>query len=795
MALLASLAVVVAPGPAAAADGGCASFGSSFAPKQIPENGSSLRVGCARDAGDLRSLAGGDSDLVLALDFDPTRRPEQMRGLLMQTARETQADMARGLSLSQALELRAERHSVDYYSEPNDVDFDGSVRVVGTSLVMVVPASDVGTAGFWDGLWRKLVVGAAVMGVTALSASLCLLAFNVGAPAAAPVCGAVSGALAGATGELLSATLDGHPIDGTVVGNTIGTAFFGAVGGALLGELLSYVNLEARPLIESVQEKLGEYAAVFTRWRTPLTALQNLFNPDVAQLIIDTVRRLSHGIGTAQAKVLPLGDSITHGVGTPGQSSYRAQLFTALQDDTSSLDFVGSQDSGQLADTDHEGHPGWRIGQIDEIADCTVARYRPNVVTLHIGTNDMRDAATAAVAPARLRALLERLRKRDPDMAVLVATLVPSTSGSVNARVRVYNAQIPRIVAEQRARGQFIRLVDMGAVTTADMSDSLHPNAAGYTKMAAAFHRAVRHVLYSPKLAAPVAGDPAACGGTGTPGTGSPGTGSPGTGTPGTGTPPEDGWDWQGTITRPVGATRDEVRFADLDGDGRDDYLVVDGRGAAKAWLNVSVGGWKYAGVVSSGVGATRDEVRFADLDGDGRDDYLVVDGRGAAKAWLNVSVGGWKYAGVVSSGVGATRDEVRFADLDGDGRDDYLVVSSEGKIKGWLNQYNGVAGWAYQGEVATGVGATRDQIRFADADGDGRDDYMVVEGLGQTKVWLNRFGPGGGGWKYQGVFASGVGAARDSIEYADIDGDGRDDYLVVRADGVVSCWLNDRWQ
>ncbi|MEU9775920.1 GDSL-type esterase/lipase family protein [Streptomyces sp. NPDC047968] len=740
MALLASLAVVVAPGPAAAADGGCASFGSSFAPKQIPENGSSLRVGCARDAGDLRSLAGGDSDLVLALDFDPTRRPEQMRGLLMQTARETQADMARGLSLSQALELRAERHSVDYYSEPNDVDFDGSVRVVGTSLVIVVPASDVGTAGFWDGLWKKLVVGAAVLGVTALSASLCLLAFNVGAPAAAPVCGAVSAGLGGATGELLSATLDGHPIDRTIVGNAIGTAIMAAVAGALLGELLSYVNLEARPLIESVQEKLGEYAAVFTRWRTPLTALQNLFNPDVAKLIIDTVRRLSHGIGTAQAKVLPLGDSITHGVGTPGQSSYRAQLFTALQDDTSSLDFVGSQDSGQLADTDHEGHPGWRIGQIDEIAGCTVARYRPNVVTLHIGTNDMRDAATAAVAPARLRALLERLRKRDPDMAVLVATLVPSTSGSVNARVRVYNAQIPRIVAEQRARGQFIRLVDMGAVTTADMSDSLHPNAAGYTKMAAAFHRAVRHVLYSPRLAAPVAGDPAACGGTGTPG-----TGSPGTGTPGTGTPPEDGWDWQGTITRPVGATRDEVRFADLDGDGRDDYLVVDGQGAAKAWLNVSVGGWKYAGVVSSGVGATRDEVRFADLDGDGRDDYLVV--------------------------------------------------SSEGKIKGWLNQYNGVAGWAYQGEVATGVGATRDQIRFADADGDGRDDYMVVEGLGQTKVWLNRFGPGGGGWKYQGVFASGVGAARNSIEYADIDGDGRDDYLVVRADGVVSCWLNDRYQ
>lgn len=189
VALLASLVVVVAPAsPAAAADAGCASFGSSFATEEIPENSSNLRIGCARDAGELRSLANGDSDLVLAVDFHPTQRPDQLRGLLTKAAEATEADMARGLSLSRALELRAQRYGVDFFDQPNEVDFDGSVHVVGTSLVFVVPAGDIGTAGFWTGFWTKLVAGVIGIAVGVVTGSVCLLAFSVAAPAAGPVC-------------------------------------------------------------------------------------------------------------------------------------------------------------------------------------------------------------------------------------------------------------------------------------------------------------------------------------------------------------------------------------------------------------------------------------------------------------------------------------------------------------------------------------------------------------------------------------------------------------------------------
>jgi hypothetical protein len=41
---------------------------------------------------------------------------------------------------------------------------------------------------------------------------------------------------------------------------------------------------------------------------------------------------------------------------------------------------------------------------------------------------------------------------------------------------------------------------------------------------------------------------------------------------------------------------------------------------------------------VASGVGAPGTQIQFADLNADGRDDYLDVDPRtGATRVWLNV--------------------------------------------------------------------------------------------------------------------------------------------------------------
>ncbi|GAA0371997.1 hypothetical protein GCM10009530_22680 [Microbispora corallina] len=252
-------------------------------------------------------------------------------------------------------------------------------------------------------------------------------------------------------------------------------------------------------------------------------------------------------------------------------------------------------------------------------------------------------------------------------------------------------------------------------------------------------------------------------------------------------------WTYQGEIASGVGVPGDQVRFADVNGDGRDDYLVVGDQGQVRAWLNTVEADrpWTYQGEIAASTGAARSQVNLADVDGNGRDDYLVVYGAGAVTAWLNDRFGRadpWDYQGRIASS-SATREQVRFADLTGDGRDDYLVVGTDGQVTAWWNVLDGDhVGWDYQGRIATGAGP-RDRVRFADVDGDGRDDYLVLGDQGQVDAWRYT----GSGWAHQGVIASGVGASPDQVRFADVNGDGRDDYLVVDAQGRVRSWLNDR--
>jgi hypothetical protein len=72
-----------------------------------------------------------------------------------------------------------------------------------------------------------------------------------------------------------------------------------------------------------------------------------------------------------------------------------------------------------MSDPDNEGHSGWRIDQITGIADSVPARYRPNVVTLEIGTNDLNGNYQIPTAPDRLRALIDRIAGAAPDATVL----------------------------------------------------------------------------------------------------------------------------------------------------------------------------------------------------------------------------------------------------------------------------------------------------------------------------------------------------------------------------------------
>jgi hypothetical protein len=415
--------------------------------------------------------------------------------------------------------------------------------------------------------------------------------------------------------------------------------------------------------------------------------------------------------------------------------------------------------------------------------------FQPSVVTLHVGTNDMDRSVDPDNAPARLGALIDQIQTDSPQTTVLVATLVPSKDATVEQRIDTYNDGVVAQIEQRADAGKHVGLVDMAAVTTDDLADTLHPNDAGYDKMADAWNEAIAEANAAGWVKDTF--DGALCNDT------------------------AGRWIPRGQIASgiPDIDSHEQLDFADIDGDKRDDYLLTNVKtGAVRAWLNRGGDhdgqpGWESRGQIASGVpgfdGDTQ-VVDFADIDGDGRDDYLIIDiESGAVQAWRNIGGDqngqpGWIALGQIASGVDGVPRPV-FADMDGDGRDDYLMADlTNGSVRAWLNRggdHDGQPGWEPRGQIASGTLKAGDKLMFNNVDCDRRADYLTADPItGSVQAWLNRGGDQNGqpGWEPRGQITSGALKEGYGLKFADIDGDGRDDYLIYNATtGSVQAWIN----
>jgi hypothetical protein len=241
------------------------------------------------------------------------------------------------------------------------------------------------------------------------------------------------------------------------------------------------------------------------------------------------------------------------------------------------------------------------------------------------------------------------------------------------------------------------------------------------------------------------------------------------------------------------------VRWADFDGDGRSDYVIVNSNGSVRVYLNRGGdghGGWVDHGQVATGLTTDLSRVRFADFNGDRKADYIFINGNGSIGVFLNKGGdgrGGWQDIGQVAGGTTTDQNQVRFADIDGDGHTDYNVISSSGAIYTYVNRGGDKSGgWEYYGQIATGLTADRSRVRLADFDGYGKADYNLINANGSINTYVNAGGDGRGGWENYGQVASGLTTDQNAVVLADITGDGRVDYLVTSADGSVRAYRND---
>ncbi|MEV4705527.1 SGNH/GDSL hydrolase family protein [Actinoplanes sp. NPDC049316] len=192
-------------------------------------------------------------------------------------------------------------------------------------------------------------------------------------------------------------------------------------------------------------------------------------------------------------RVMPLGDSITRGTGSPTRSSYRMALADRLIRGGMEINYVGSQRNGTGSDINHEGHGGWTIDELSAELDGWLDAYRPDIVLLHAGTNNITQGDSATTTARKLSAMIDQIRTARPAAYIFVAQIITSRVPREAAVDRSYNRLIPQLVAAKQ--DDRITVVDQSSVAGIDLHDLHHPNDFGYSKMAWNWYRGMSRVF------------------------------------------------------------------------------------------------------------------------------------------------------------------------------------------------------------------------------------------------------------------------------------------------------------
>jgi len=224
-----------------------------------------------------------------------------------------------------------------------------------------------------------------------------------------------------------------------------------------------------------------------------------------------------HSFLYAEIRIMPVGDSITYddsyadnGSNTRPASvrhAYRNYLWYKLRADYYKVNFVGSRVAGTAIrppfDPDNEGYPGETSDFIGNIIYNRLVRFHPDIILLHIGTNDRWRISPSGSYMGGMRHIFDEIDRYENDyehpVKVLVALIIGRKHNNFSSFTDNFNRNLRNLVRSRIQNGDKLILVDMqhdaGLDYDHDFRDPAHPTNLGYEKMAQLWYLYLKNIL------------------------------------------------------------------------------------------------------------------------------------------------------------------------------------------------------------------------------------------------------------------------------------------------------------